>query len=925
MRWKKIAADSCLPFLIAVLLASVLVTPRDAGDPLSTTPRDAAGAISYWVAPPETKVTPTTTPPAGSPQQDATVFVARNEYEFFHVVVQGPLQGVDAALPPAFVGPAGVMPSTQVQVFREEFVRVTTPSPNFENEGGPRPLLPAGESYADGLVPLDDPYDSSNHPGRGFDVPSGEVRALLVKVQATPTQPAGLYHGNVTLTATGQTPTVVPVDVYVWDFALPNATLDAAYFVEEGYKTIHQLEGLSGPNDPLLATYRQRYYRLLADARLYPAELKPKPPFDPDAGTVDFSNYESLVDDLVSRGMRSLEVPSYFDGYTDEYPDGSTTANFNSAGFNASVLAYYRAWADWLAGKGLLERSYAFVADETGHVSDEPYLRGSSGYERCWQWGSLLREANSSIRFLMADMVLPQSTEPQFLDLRETDWSIIWDVYVGDVDVTGLAPDHTEALLDAGFNLWIVPNDHYDFIDLPGIYPRLLGAFSFLHGASGIEAWATLSWPEASSDPWVDDPSGEFGNGAGAIVYPGRHWNVAGPLPSLRLELNREAFEDHALLWLVDSLGASAFARDVARNLVPSDYYSLADNGVNSTRVQAARLALAGEVLRRAGSPQLSDPNLASLAGSLPDGFGQAPGTILGNVTVGGNPASLLVSDGLAAAPVEVDGSFNLTTLPGTRQLTAYRPHRQKLSYLGPVAEAGVAKTTALLAAGGTASGASMAVGSSGRHVVLVDGFEGGIDAWTMDGPGTVENVTTVPGTTPTEGSTALKLVYPPSGEPEVTVGFNFTGQVGSPGDELWLDVYAGTPSTYTVTVLAFGEAWEYSPLVYLAPGGWFTITIPLDLVEGALGRDLASAPVPFTFIVDNTVGEPPETSGQRVVYLDAIRLALTGTGGATLVPFEGGGGDEIPAFPSLPLAGAALAGVSAAVGLGTRRRKHYL
>ena len=63
---------------------------------------------------------------------------------------------------------------------------------------------------------------------------------------------------------------------------------------------------------------------------------------------------------------------------------------------------------------------------------------------------------------------------------------------------------------------------------------------AWMQGVDGFVRWQTAA---AGADPWFQsDGGGE------ALVYPGDRFGLAGPLPSIRLKLERNALQDLALL-----------------------------------------------------------------------------------------------------------------------------------------------------------------------------------------------------------------------------------------------------------------------------------------------------------------------------------------------------------------------------------------
>ena len=860
----------------------------------------SANIIKYWIVSPETKISPDSNPPSGLMGiNNLTLFLAKNEDEFFHLVLEGPLDDVDIALPDNFTSATNIFPSRNIELFREEFIGIT--SSEWDTlEGNYPPYLPSGKEYADGMVPFVDPYNASNQPGRNFSIPSDEVKAVIVKFKANTTQAPGMFKGNLTLSAAGKIPTNIQISLYVWNFTLPNDAIITNYGIETGYHSIWDLEGIS-ETSPELPQLRQRYYELLAKSKLFPTAIQPRPGFDPITGVLDMTVLGPIIDNLISYGLSAFEIPSYYDEYNEMYPDGSITANFNSATWNASAIKWYQSWSNWLDTRGILDKSYAFVVDETEWVSDEPYHLGPLGYERAWQWAHLIHQADPDLQFIMADNILSLSIESNYMDLRKTNLPIIWDVYAADIDSAGL-DIQINTLKSKGFDFWLVPNDHYDFIDFSGIHPRAIGAYSYFHDLTGIEIWDTISWPQSVIDPWSQNPSHEYGNGGGAIIYPGKKWGVQGPLPSLRLELNREAIEDFSYFKLASDLGASNFAKNLANNIIPSDFYGLDSNEINSSHFLNAKLALAGEILRRSNPSQLLDANLTNIEALLPKGFGQIPSVVSGQIKFNESSSGIWgiqVTDGLSMTTSNFTGHYTLSTLPGNRTLRSFRAIRNNLVYNNSLIDVEPSVKNFSVIAGQSLTGVDLSMSDSNRFQSLLDSFEYEDQEklyWNIGGGGTMDIKTSFPsGIYSTENSSMLEVNFDRSGDSELYTYFNFSGDAGkNREDELWIDFYTVSGSIYTILEIAIGEQWEFYRTFILGPGGPFTITIPLKMVDDLISGGLSSALISLTIVADVTLGSDNQfQTGERTVFMDNIRILLKNNAFVDLVA-DGGDNDGI-------------------------------
>jgi hypothetical protein len=81
---------------------------------------------------------------------------------------------------------------------------------------------------------------------------------------------------------------------------------------------------------------------------------------------------------------------------------------------------------------------------------------------------------------------------------------------------------------------------------------------AWMWGVDGYIHWLTVN---AGADPWF-----RFDGGSTALVYPGTRFGISGPIPSIRLKIQRNCVQDIALLEsLGKGKGIEALRREVAR------------------------------------------------------------------------------------------------------------------------------------------------------------------------------------------------------------------------------------------------------------------------------------------------------------------------------------------------------------------------
>jgi hypothetical protein len=219
---------------------------------LASTP---ALAQSVWTAPASQKVRPGDT--AGSAQA-ATLEAARNEFEAFHVVVNGGAAGAKAVTVTAdkLVGPGGAT-LDDVRVYREGWYNVGTISSVQGAQG----------RWPDPMIPAVDEIDNQPRNAFPYDVPANEQQPVWVEYHASQTQAPGWYTGAVHVT--GGVTADIPVKLYVHAFTLPStSSLPSAYGIGWADACTAHMGGYAQCGDAGVQQLNNKYARLALDHRI---------------------------------------------------------------------------------------------------------------------------------------------------------------------------------------------------------------------------------------------------------------------------------------------------------------------------------------------------------------------------------------------------------------------------------------------------------------------------------------------------------------------------------------------------------------------------------------------------------------------------------------------------------------------------------
>jgi hypothetical protein len=127
------------------------------------------------------------------------------------------------------------------------------------------------------------------------------------------------------------------------------------------------------------------------------------------------------------------------------------------------------------------------------------------------------------------------------------------------------------------------------------VYPVANRIMQWVTWKMGVQGELYFSMNEAygkAGRPW-EDVNRFGGNGDGTLFYPGRPDRIGGrshiPVESIRLKLIREGLEDYEYLHLLDSVGESAFAKDIVNEIVRKTY----DHEHDPDKLYAARRRMA--------------------------------------------------------------------------------------------------------------------------------------------------------------------------------------------------------------------------------------------------------------------------------------------------------------------------------------------
>jgi hypothetical protein len=531
----------------------------------------AESKLVVWIAPSLHRVGLSD---AAGDTQRVRISAARGEYESFQIVVNGAsggLSNVNVSVSD-LEGPAGqVIPRTNFTLYREKYVYVNKPSPNWKGSNQP---LGVGW-YPDALIPFTDP--SSGRPLSGaslqavpFDLKEGTNQPIWVDLLVPQTATAGQYSGFYTVTSNKGTVTG-PISLTVWNFALPTApALKSSFlFFQAG--------------------------TLAAQQELLRHRISPM--------STDPAHQASLIKD---HGLSATNAGPYGGAYSGHCVMSP-----------APAVSRFKSLAS-AQQPGLM--LYDYSADEIGHCTNL--------YPTIQQWANNMHQAGIN------NLVSMSPTPALYSDGSRTGRSAV-DIWVllplmynnSQSEVAHVLKkgdsvwSYNTLVQDAYSPKWLIDFDPVNFRVQPGFINQSLGL-------SGLLYWRIDHW---QSDPWNNiNNTGTYSSanfpGEGMLVYPGQQVGIQGVVGSMRLKWLRDGVDDYDYLQILKNLGKEDVAMKIARSVGPDwTHWTRDAAAIESARQQLGQAI--SQIMTTRPSPAVSSSSSGhGEAGNSAAGSGTASG-----------------------------------------------------------------------------------------------------------------------------------------------------------------------------------------------------------------------------------------------------------------------------------------------------------
>lgn len=451
------------------------------------------------------------------------------------------------------------------------------------------------------------------------------VVAYWCTVEVPRDSAAGTYTGNIKLSLESGTPITLPIELEVYDFALPEfspfrSSAGGPHFskVIGDAKTIADYHAVSSQED--IRQLSHNYFEYMSKHKFTPHNVMQYTPIGlewdapPEGYNVDApENYFRLhswdfaeLDKNLTYFIDELKVNAFtlvhtnpsvitmfkhlpgepLDEYNRQPPhsslDWQNWREMTSVGydkregddyieitrkqFDNLVMQFYRGIAEHLEEKGWLDYAYILV-DETAYRGYQPYI----------DFMTLLKSDPLTARIQFAWCIQGPAAFRHKVD-GEYAFHDLVDIYIPE---TNENHHYWEKYFFSDYGIEFTRDNLWNYvtytsrvaIDAPGINNRIIGMEVFNNGGGGFLMWATFIWDSKShqesnhDNPW-EQPWTRWGNGAMAYFYPPVKSGPAEQktfdvVPSLRIEAYRESVDDFEYAYLLEQAIADAKSRGI--------------------------------------------------------------------------------------------------------------------------------------------------------------------------------------------------------------------------------------------------------------------------------------------------------------------------------------------------------------------------
>jgi hypothetical protein len=406
------------------------------------------------------------------------------------------------------------------------------------------------------------PYDT-------FSLKSNKTQPIWITLDIPNDAAPGDYRGNMKLVKDDKTLKVVPFNVRVWDFTLPEEIhLKAIYDIR--YKSECAIDAPRlGPEWRIPGKSQEEllkhFTEFMAENRICPDRIYPEPLIDYEDRQVktDYKSYNKAGEYYFEK----LKLPhSYFPNcfyldtkcpprdrfgenpYPGKYSYESANPSELRTEFKTAYQSCLKEYWHHLNKLGWNERMILYVYDEPRF---NPFVE-----EQIKAYCNMIHE--------VSDKILTYISMPGRIRTEWKGFIDVWGVHYGGPHyMDSLTLQRMSELRKTGDRIWFTI-DGQICIDTPycGV-ERLMPYFCLKYKIETYEYWGIN---KLHYNPWKFGWRGRLPNGTGYIAYPGKYIGYSGPVSSIRLEQVREGIEDYEYMYLLDKIISKNELTDDERN-----------------------------------------------------------------------------------------------------------------------------------------------------------------------------------------------------------------------------------------------------------------------------------------------------------------------------------------------------------------------
>jgi hypothetical protein len=490
-----------------------------------------------WVASPWQRVMRNTPP---NEMNEVKLKAAANEYEPFRIIIHAgtlPLKNVNVIVS-SLKNTNGEIPSSNLQLYRANYLNITKPSYRTKNPVG---------WYPDALIPFTEPQ-SGNKSGNvtcvaaPFNIDTAQNAEVWCDLHVPSGTKSGIYIGRATVIAEKRKLATIPIELKVWDFEIPDKISMYSHFgglnneaakmmgVEVGSEEFNAIEAL--------------YDKELLKHRAVPsAPGSIWPEWNEKDGIIDHGEANRLKQLIEIEHQNVIDIPFRF----KEEPQ--------------KCKAYLSATAEWLKNQGYLNMAYMYLEDEPNNAAQ---------YETVRKQGALIKSANTGIARLCTEQTKTSNKAWGNLYGAVDIWCPLW----------GLWDDSTAKIrLSMGEKMWSYTalcqgpdGTPWWQIDMDPVNFRSPIWISWHFNINGFLYWSSTWWNDYKTPQGVWEAPAFRNNywGEGMLLYPGQPAGIKGFVPSIRLKLYREAVEDYEYMVLATNQGKGEEVKKIVDGIATS-------------------------------------------------------------------------------------------------------------------------------------------------------------------------------------------------------------------------------------------------------------------------------------------------------------------------------------------------------------------